>query len=73
VRENLEKWLDNDSRLEKGKGRTWKELAQNVGEQIHIKNQGMKSPRAYLHTIESFENLSAWIRMKAKVALEIGK
>ena len=71
VRDNIDEWFDNPCQLERAAERSWRELACNEGDKILIKGH-LQPPRAYLHVIES-TNKSAWNRMKAKVALELGK
>ena len=70
VRENIDTWLDQPSRLNKAKDRTWKELATNEGGKIEI-NGRMQPSRAYLHIIEKCDKASKWSKIKAKVVLEI--
>ncbi len=72
IRENLQQWLDNPCPFQKAGGRTWRQLAQNEGAKVPIKGKECP-PRAYLHTIERWAACSVWTRLKAKVALEIGK
>ncbi len=72
IRENLEQWLDSPCPFQKAGGRTWRQLAQNEGAKVPIKGKECP-PRAYLHTIERWAACSVWTRLKAKVALEIGK
>ena len=72
VRENLEEWLDTPCQFAKAQGRTWRELGENHGERIAV-NGRAASPRAYLHALEGWKNGNVWGRIKAKVALELGK
>ena len=72
VRENLTRWLDEPCRLRKATGRTWRELGENKGEKIEV-NSKLSPPRAYLHAIESWANGDVWMKIKAKIALEITK
>jgi len=73
VRNNIEEWLDKPSRLKKAPRRTWRDLAENRGDKILIKNRE-QCPRAYLHVIENGNgDVSTWAKMKAKVVLEITK
>ncbi|MEW6571354.1 MAG: hypothetical protein AB1390_09305 [Nitrospirota bacterium] len=72
ARENLEEWLDAPCPFEKAGGRTWRELAQNKGDKIAMKGKAT-APRAYLHALESWADCNVWPRMKARIALEVGK
>jgi outer membrane biosynthesis protein TonB len=72
TRENLAEWLDTPCLFGKAEGRTWRQLAENRGEKIFLKDKPSQ-PRAYLHAIESWQNCGVWLRMKARVALEVGK
>ena len=72
VRENLLAWLDQPCPFAKAGGRSWKQLSKNEGEKIVIKGKPMP-PRAYLHTLENWNECKAWSKLKAKVALEFGK
>ena len=65
ARNNTDKWLDSSCRA----GRTWRELATNVGEMVSIRGR-LQKPRSHLHIIMKTDK-SAWNRMKAKVALEM--
>lgn len=65
ARNNTEKWLDKNCRA----GRSWRELATNIGEQVCIRGK-MQKPRSHLHIIMKTDK-SAWNRMKAKVALDM--
>jgi len=62
---NSEKWLNKTSRSR----RTWRELAQNIGDKVAIRGK-LQKPRALLHIIEKTDK-SAWNRMKAKAVLEM--
>ena len=72
VRENLLEWLDQPCPFAKAGGRSWKQLSKNEGEKIVIRGKPMP-PRAYLHTLENWNECKAWAKLKAKVALEFGK
>ena len=72
ARENLEQWLDRPCRFEKATGRTWRELGENKGDKIEV-NGKLSAPRAYLHAIEGWANGDVWMKIKAKIALEITK
>jgi hypothetical protein len=72
TRENLAEWLDTPCLFGKAEGRTWRQLAENRGEKIFLKDKPSQ-PRAYLHAIESWQACGVWLRMKARVALEVGK
>ena len=72
VREHLAEWINEQCPFKKANGRTWRELAENKGEKIEV-NGKLSQPRAYLHAIESWNTANTWARMKAKVALEVGK
>ena len=72
LRNNL-KWFDQTCQFKQAKGRTWRQMAENKGEKIAMNGKGLQPPRAYLHAIESWESCKPWARLKAKVALEIGK
>jgi hypothetical protein len=52
TRENLAEWLDTPCLFGKAEGRTWRQLAENRGEKIFLKDKPSQ-PRAYLHAIES--------------------
>ena len=71
VRNNVGKWFNEVCPFRQANGRTWKQLAENFGEKIAMKDKGQQSPRAYLHALESWEECKGWARIKAKVALEI--
>jgi outer membrane biosynthesis protein TonB len=73
IREHLAEWLDAPCPYVKAQGRTWRELAENQGEKIAMKGKGFQPPRAYLHALESWTSGKIWQRMKARVALEVGK
>ena len=72
ARENLGEWLDRPCRFEKATGRTWRELGENKGDKIEV-NGKLSAPRAYLHAIEGWANGDVWMKIKAKIALEITK
>jgi len=72
TRENLEEWFESPCSFAKAQGRTWKQLAHNEGEKIIVKEKPVL-PRAYLHALESWSECNIWARLKAKVALEVGK
>ena len=65
ARNNKHKWLDSSCRA----GRTWRELATNVGDMVSIRGR-LQKPRSHLHIIMKTDK-SPWNRMKAKVALEM--
>ena len=65
ARNNTDKWLDSSCCA----GRTWRELATNVGDMVSIRGR-LQKPRSHLHIIMKTDK-SAWNRMKAKVALEM--
>ena len=73
VREHTDDWLDNSCPFQRAGGRSWQELAQNIGPKISIHGKGEQSPRAYLHAIENWKKCNPWARLKAKVALEVVK
>lgn len=72
VRENIAQWLDVPCPFGKAGKRTWKQLAQNEGEKIVVRGSAAV-PRAYLHSLASWPECNVWSKLKAKVALEIGK
>lgn len=65
ARKNTDKWLDSKCRA----GRSWRELATNIGEKVSIRGK-LQKPRSHLHIIMKTDK-SPWNRMKAKVALEM--
>lgn len=69
---NLNEWLDQPAPFAKATGRTWRQLGQNVGNKIEVKGKSVQ-PRAYLHSIETWQSCNVWFRVKAKVALQICK
>jgi hypothetical protein len=73
TREHLAEWLDSPCPYAKAQGRTWRELAENQGDKIAMKGKGLQPPRAYLHALENWDTCKVWQRMKARVALEVGK
>jgi hypothetical protein len=71
ARENIHEWLDEPCRFVKAGGRTWRQLAGNVGDKIAMNGKGEQSPRAYLHAIEGWKACKICSRVKAKVALHV--
>ncbi len=72
LREDLA-WLDLPCPFRKANGRTWRQLAQNYGDKIPMNGKGAQVPRAYLHSIENWQEAKMETRLKSKIALEIGK
>jgi hypothetical protein len=72
LRDNLA-WLDEPSPFKKAGGRTWRQLATNYGAKIPMNGRGPQVPRAYLHSIENWQTGKIKSRLKAKIALEVGK
>ena len=70
TREHLEEWLDTPCPFVKTQGRTWRQMGENHGAKIEIRGRQCV-PRAYLHSLESWDACKVWQRMKAKVALEV--
>ena len=66
-------WLDKPCHFKKAVGRTWRQLAMNYGEKISMNGKGRQSPRSYLHAIESWQECKMAARVKARIALEVGK
>ena len=73
VRGHIAEWIDKPCPFRRATERTWRELASNTGDRIAMNGRGKQSPRAYLHAIEGWKECNAWARLKAKVALEVGK
>lgn len=71
--ENLPEWIDQTCPFRLATGRTWRQLGENKGDKIAMNGRGLQQPRAYLHALESWQSCKPWARLKAKVALEIGK
>jgi hypothetical protein len=71
--EHLPDWLDEPCPFKLATGRTWRELGENKGEKIPMNGKGLQPPRAYLHALENWQDCKAWTRLKARVALEVGK
>lgn len=69
---NMDQWLDEPAPFAKAAGRTWRQLGQNVGSKIDVKGKPAP-PRAYLHSIETWQSCKVWHRTKAKVALLVCK
>ena len=70
TRDNLATWLDTPCQFGKAQGRTWRQLAENQGDKIEIKNKPCQ-PRAFLHALESWQSCQVWARMKARVTLAV--
>lgn len=73
LRDNLAEWLDQPCPFKQAGGRTWRQLGKNEGEKIAMNGKGQQAPRAYLHALESWQSCKPWPRLKAKVALDMGK
>jgi hypothetical protein len=68
--EHIVEWISQPCPFAKANGRSWKELAENIGEKIVI-NGKASQPRAYLHVLEGWNDCNGWAKTKAKVALEV--
>ncbi len=66
-------WLDLPCPFRKANGRTWRQMGENAGDKIPMNGRGPQVPRAYLHSIESWDEAKMESRLKSKIALEIGK
>jgi hypothetical protein len=65
-------WLDLPCPFKKAGGRTWRQMGENYGDKIPMNGRGAQVPRAYLHSIESWQEAKLETRLKSKIALEIG-
>lgn len=72
VWDHMSEWLDMPCPFGKADKRTWRQLAHNEGEKIVLKGKPAV-PRAYLHSLETWQECNVWSRLKAKVALEYCK
>jgi len=66
-------WLDETCPFKKADGRTWRQMAVNQGEKIPMNGRGPQVPRMYLHSIENWKDAVPEIRIKAKLALRLGR
>lgn len=72
LRKTVTVWFDTVCSFAKACGRTWRQLATNVGELILVNNRP-SVPRCYLHTLVNFEGITLYDQIRAKIALEEGK
>ncbi len=66
-------WLDMPCPFRKANGRTWRQMGENYGDKIAMNGRGPQVPRAYLHSIESWDEAKMESRLKSKLALEFGR
>lgn len=72
LRKTTNRWIGRVCSFAKATGRTWKQLAENFGDMIVVRERP-SVPRCYLHTLVRFDGITVFDQLRAKIALEVCK